>query len=387
LLIACSIVASPTSSPACCPAWRPGQPVRIADQQILVIWDPDTRTEHFIREAKFSARAEGVEGRPEGFGFLVPSPTLPEIAAADGSVFGHLNDRIKPRIEEVTRWRTHYSLLWRLFAPTSLVPTSRAMTDTAPPPMASVEVMRTARVGGYDVAVLKASDPLALTEWLATNGFDSRPELTEWSRPYVDKGWMITAFKYAADAATIDVSAVRMSFETDTPIFPYRVPTDQIDEEARRRNTLRAFVIGPGRAAGTLGEGRDARPWAQGKIAYSHPLEVNASFLGSVLPDGTRGFHLAFRHRRPHLRVRSGRRPVPARAETLHRPRLAASPRRHRTDGAGTVLRHAPPRVVLIENEPTFPPSPTRRSNRPAGVTRSGSGSVPHRASPPCQRG
>lgn len=289
LLIACSIVASPTSSPACCPAWRPGQPVRIADQQILVIWDPDTRTEHFIREAKFSARAEGVEGRPEGFGFLVPSPTLPEIAAADGSVFGHLNDRIKPRIEEVTRWRTHYSLLWRLFAPTSLVPTSRAMTDTAPPPMASVEVMRTARVGGYDVAVLKASDPLALTEWLATNGFDSRPELTEWSRPYVDKGWMITAFQYAADAATIDVSAVRMSFETDTPIFPYRVPTDQIDEEARRRNTLRAFVIGPGRAAGTLGEGRDARPWAQGKIAYSHPLEVNASFLGSVLPDGTAG--------------------------------------------------------------------------------------------------
>jgi len=138
LLIACSIVASPTSSPACCPAWRPGQPVRIADQQILVIWDPDTRTEHFIREAKFSARAEGVEGRPEGFGFLVPSPTLPEIAAADGSVFGHLNDRIKPRIEEVTRWRTHYSLLWRLFAPTSLVPTSRAMTDTAPPPMASI---------------------------------------------------------------------------------------------------------------------------------------------------------------------------------------------------------------------------------------------------------
>lgn len=288
-LIACSIVAPPAPAPACCPAWRLGQPVRIADQQILVIWDPDTRTEHFIREAKFTARAAGADRRPEGFGFLVPSPTVPEIAASDDSVFEHLNDRIKPRIEEVTRWRTHYSLLWRLFALAAPATTSRTPTDGPPPPMASVEVMKTARVGGYDVAVLKASDPLALTEWLATNGFDSRPELTEWSRPYVDKGWMITAFKYAADAAAIDVTAVRMSFETDTPLFPYRVPTDQIDVEARRRNTLRAFVIGPGRAAGTLGEGSMTRPWNQGRVVYSHPLEVNASFLGGVLPEGTAG--------------------------------------------------------------------------------------------------
>lgn len=288
-LIACSIVAHPIPAAACCPAWRLGEPVRIADQQILVIWDPDTRTEHFIREAKFTARAARADGRPEGFGFLVPSPTVPEIAAADGSVFEHLNDRIKPRIEEVTRWRTHYSLLWRIFALNAPTTTTRAATDGPPPPMASVEVMKTARVGGYDVAVLKARDPQALTEWLASNGFDSRPELTEWSRPYVDKGWMITAFKYAADAATIDVTAVRMSFQTDTPLFPYRVPTDQIDVEARRRNTLRAFVIGPGRAAGTLGEGSTARPWKQGRVVYSHPLEVNASFLGSVLPEGTAG--------------------------------------------------------------------------------------------------
>jgi len=274
-------IASP--APACCPAWRPGQPVRIANQQILVVWDPATRIEHFIREAKFAAGA-----RQDGFGFLVPSPTVPEIAAADGAVFEQLNTRIKPRIEDVTRWKNHYSLLWTLFVLESKTPASRAFDD-APPPMAAVEVMKTARVGGYDVAVLKAADPAALTEWLSDNGYDSRPEITDWSRPYVEKGWMITAFKYATDAASIDVSAVRLTFETDAPLFPYRVPTDQIDPDAPRRNVLRAFVVGPGRAEATLGEGSAARAWEAGNVVYSHPLEVNASFLAAVLPEGTAG--------------------------------------------------------------------------------------------------
>jgi len=286
LWIACSVVSSPGPARACCPAWRAGAPVRIADQRILVVWDPATRVEHFVREAKFAA----APGAPhEGFGFLVPSPTVPEIAAADGAVFGHLDDRIAPRVVEVTRWQNHYSLLWKLLALESkAAPASRAI-DAAPPPRAAVEVMKTARVGGYDVAVLKASAPEALTEWLADNGFDARPELTEWARPYVEKAWMITAFKYATDATAIDVSAVRLSFETDTPLFPYRVPTDQIDPEGGRRSVLRAFVVGPGRAAGTLGEGSMARPWEVGNVVYAHPLEVNASFLAGVLPEGTAG--------------------------------------------------------------------------------------------------
>ena len=283
VILACLLGLTVHPARACCPAWRPGQPVRIANQQILVVWDPATRIEHFIREAKFAAGA-----RQEGFGFLVPSPTVPEIAAADGAVFEQLNDRIKPRVVEVTRWKNHYSLLGSLFTLESKAPASRAFDD-APPPMAAVEVMKTARVGSYDVAVLKAADPAALTEWLSDNGYDSRPEMTDWSRPYVEKGWMITAFKYATDATNIDVSAVRLTFETDVPLFPYRVPTDQIDPDSPRRNVLRAFVVGPGRAQGTLGEGAEARPWETGRFVYSHPLEVNASFLGGVLPEGTAG--------------------------------------------------------------------------------------------------
>ena len=136
-LLAGSIVLAPLTARACCPAWRAGAPVRIADQQILVVWDPATRIEHFIREAKFAA-APGE--RQEGFGFLVPSPTVPEIAAADGAVFGHLNQRIEPRVVEVTRWENHYSLFWKLFAPETKVPQASRVTDAAPMPRAARSV-------------------------------------------------------------------------------------------------------------------------------------------------------------------------------------------------------------------------------------------------------
>ena len=64
VILACLLVLPGDRAPACCPAWRRGEPVRIADQQILVVWDPETRMEHFIREAKFAA-APGA--RQEGF--------------------------------------------------------------------------------------------------------------------------------------------------------------------------------------------------------------------------------------------------------------------------------------------------------------------------------
>ena len=166
---------------------------------------------------------------------------------------------------------------------------SRETTDAAP--KAAVEVVKTARVAGYEAAVLRADDPDLLGKWLADNGYDSRPELVDWSRPYVAAGWMITAFKYVGAADRTDVAAVRMTFPTERPLFPYRVPTDQI-AEAGRGHMLRAFVVGPGRASGTLGDGEQvpaARPWAQSAVTYSRPLSADggsAGLLAPALPDG-----------------------------------------------------------------------------------------------------
>jgi len=274
---------------ACCPAWMASRPVRIADQKILVVWDPETRTEHFIRSAGF--RAGGVNAGPGGagddaaadtpFGFLVPSPTQPDVAEADDAVFGVLDDLIRPRIEVVERWRPDPT-------PLVLLPFLLKAAATRAPaaaPMADVRVLERKRVGQYDVAVLEADDATALTDWLATNGFESRPALREWAEPYVAKGWIITAFRYAADASRIETGGVRMSFQTDIPMFAYRVPTDNLAAEGQA-SVLRAYVVVPGRASGTLGEGESARSWSAAQCRYSRPLPADsfAALFGGVLP-------------------------------------------------------------------------------------------------------
>jgi hypothetical protein len=67
-------------APACCPAPPSGKAVVNADQTVLIIWDAATKTEHFIRQASFKSEADD-------FGFLVPSPTQPELDESGNEAF------------------------------------------------------------------------------------------------------------------------------------------------------------------------------------------------------------------------------------------------------------------------------------------------------------
>ena len=102
---------TPPCVDACCPAYRLGQEFRIADQRILIAWDPETKIEHFVREAAFKrpeqmqdANGQARQDTGRDFGFLVPSPSEPQIEEADASVFGSLDAKIQPRIEIKDRW-------------------------------------------------------------------------------------------------------------------------------------------------------------------------------------------------------------------------------------------------------------------------------------------
>ena len=70
----------PVAVRACCPAPPSGKPVVNADQTVILIWDPATKTEHFIRKATFKSEADD-------FGFLIPSPT--QTAASDSRYARH----------------------------------------------------------------------------------------------------------------------------------------------------------------------------------------------------------------------------------------------------------------------------------------------------------
>ncbi|MEM7157629.1 MAG: DUF2330 domain-containing protein [Myxococcota bacterium] len=263
----CWLGLAPRSTRACAPAPPEGYDVTIAGEEAVIVWDAERKLEHFIRRADFETEAEG-------FGFIVPTPSPPELAEADNGLFGNLQWRTRPRV--VTRRKTSGiefgSLFWAMTA------------DGAKAGEAGVQVLRHQMVGGYDAVVLAADDPAALVKWLGDNGYQSSDSLTAWAEPYVEQGWTFTAFKLARPEGQsgLSTSAVRMTFATERAVYPYREPKAQREGELPPERMLRVFFIAEGRYQGTL-EGGGA--WA-GETIVAQPLAADdiERFLPGLLP-------------------------------------------------------------------------------------------------------
>jgi hypothetical protein len=215
---------------ACAPAPHAGEMIDVVEEAAVIVWDPATKTQHFIRRATF-------QGNARDFGFLVPTPTAPQLAAVDDDIFDTLLEKIRRPVVE----RTRREIDWSFFGSTE-----EGATTTAAAP---VEVLQTAKVAGYDAVVLDASDAKALVDWLQEHDYATTPELEAWLDAYVRQRWMITAFKI--DKSQSDVAsteAVKMSFTTERPFFPYREPPS-----SNSNRLLRIFFLGPERVAGTIG--------------------------------------------------------------------------------------------------------------------------------------
>lgn len=234
---------------ACATAWPRGERVRIATESALIVWDEKSKTQHFIRRASF-------ETKLPYFGFLVPTPTKPDLAEAPDDLFERLEDWTKAE----TKTRT-------VFREVSLGCAGSAMPKQA----GQVEVLARQHVAGYNAVVLKADDAQALRVWLEEHNYDLRPGLTEWVEPYLKAGWIITAFqvtKTDKEDDRLSTQGVRMSFHTDKPFFPYREPADT-SEGKRDRRLLRLFVLSGQRMRGELDDSGIHWP---GKAVWANPL-------------------------------------------------------------------------------------------------------------------
>lgn len=174
----------------------PGEEVLMTHENVIIVWDEKAQMQHFIRQANFKSKAKE-------FGFIVPTPTEPDFSVANEKAFSKLQN---------------------------LVPvddTRKAASADATTATAGVEVLKTEQVGDYEATVVKATDGAVLNAWLKENGFISRPAMTEWLDGYAKKQWVFTALKYKADEdLATETNAIRISFKTDRPHYPYKMPKD-----------------------------------------------------------------------------------------------------------------------------------------------------------------
>lgn len=242
---------------ACATAYgRDLAPPRVRGEEALIVFDSTSRTEHFVRKASF-------EGAPEKFGFLVPTPSRPTLEEADQLVFRRLA-----------------AIFSRPLPRTGGGGGSLRSAPRSRPPMVTVVEERV--VAGMQATVLTATDAAALSAWLGQNGFAGRPALTAWLAPYVRQGFYVTAFRYDAGSqgTPLETRAVRLSFETDRPFYPYAEPRDAPETTARR---FVLSVVSDARVAGTVG----GRRWGA-RTGFAGRLTNAESLLRGAVPDPSR---------------------------------------------------------------------------------------------------
>ncbi len=195
---------------------------RVRAEEAIILFDPATNTEHFIRSAEFATTGADV-------GFIVPTPTPPTFGEVDQSVFSEFASSY----EAARGDKVELSLsLWLMLS----------LSRKGGP---GVYELSSTRVAGMDVTVLRATDANALEAWLTKHGFATRPALKAWLDTYVQRGFVFSAFRYAAEERRVTTKAVRISFSTPTPVYPYLEPADALP----RGNALRVWLVAPERRA------------------------------------------------------------------------------------------------------------------------------------------
>jgi hypothetical protein len=229
------------------------------EETAYISWDAKTQIQHFIRRASFDTDAEKL-------GFIVPTPSIPQLKANSDKLFKGLEDTTAPPVITKVRKDVRLTslLLPEVFDEANYVTesdtTESQNTEIRQPPPAGVAgapvVVRTEQVGDYTATILAAKNVASMDDWLKKNQFQSGPALREWLQPYVAKGWYLTAFKLSkpTDKKTT-LEAVSLCFKTSQPFYPYREPASAREPgRYSPERTLRIYYVGEERGQGTLGK-------------------------------------------------------------------------------------------------------------------------------------
>ena len=216
-------------------------------EQVLILHDPATQQEHFIRDLVFS-------DAKEAFGFVVPTPSLPTVAKVTRSPFADLASYYPP--EPVTKGGGLGGI------------GGGAAGSGGGAGLARVTVLSQERIGSFTAFVLAANDSGALKGWLDQNALTTTPKSDAWLQHYVSLHFYFVAFRYEVpEAKTGDPKAksetVRMSFASPLPFYPYKEPDHPVGPTPHPR-VLAVWLMTPERSVPVaLHNGSWQRPWAE----------------------------------------------------------------------------------------------------------------------------
>jgi hypothetical protein len=192
-----------------CGAYIPDQAgATVTDERALIAWDGGTED---------ILMSFNVNGSSNKAAWVMPVPSSAEVSLGDSEAFSELGRLTAPRVEYRDSWWP--TLRW--------LSADESLDAAAAPPGAGVKVLGRQRIGAFDVTRLAANDPIELAKWLADNGFPHPDGLDENLAPYIADRWEIVAIQLVpadnSESLTGDLQPLRLSFESDTVVYPMRL--------------------------------------------------------------------------------------------------------------------------------------------------------------------
>ena len=240
----------------------------IPAQQAVVSWKDGTET---------LLIASALDSESQKLGWVIPLPSVPgTIDKASPGSLKTLNFCLQPIITHDLLIAIFWSLkilflailitstalfwphkLWDLLVvlfvlfvlSAGLFPAGGSLMENSATHQRSLEVEKTARVGAYEIAVLRAKDAAALKEWVTGNGFAALPAAAQQTvADYIREGWVFATIALTREETGGNTPhPIKITFKTATPVYPMRLTA-----VAGGNTDLDLFVIADKRAASDL---------------------------------------------------------------------------------------------------------------------------------------
>ncbi|MBU0732420.1 DUF2330 domain-containing protein [Patescibacteria group bacterium] len=160
-------------------------------QRGAIFYESDTTTETLVLSMNF-------QGNAKDFAWIIPTPNKPEVTKGNQELFTALEEKTGDY---------YYNDIGLGMAETAAAPAGDKVT-----------VIEEKTIDYYDVAVLSATDPDALTKWLNNNGFKYPEKYSYIFNDYINNGWYFVAAKIQPKLAEDTNIQDELNYGTATPL-------------------------------------------------------------------------------------------------------------------------------------------------------------------------
>jgi hypothetical protein len=194
---------------------------------------------------------------------IIPTPTPATLTAGSLDRFDELERQMLPRPRYVEDW-------WGVEA---------IMSAVTKKPSTIPVVLDRVELGPLEAVTLAASDTRGLTAWLGSNGYEAPQGSAAILKPYVAAGWSFVVVKLST-AGVLDgtIDPLRLTFETDSLVFPTRLFQGSATEQS-----LRLYVLAEHRGELVKAGTESSRLNAAEKLVWAGRLPRAAPHDGQFL--------------------------------------------------------------------------------------------------------